>query len=369
MRNISILSFGFALLAFACTAQPKQAILKADTNPKIPFNPEKYVCYQAEKSILVDGVLDDQAWQQAPWSNTFVDIEGDLKEKPAKESKIKMLWDANYFYIAAELKDDHIWGNLKEHDAVIFNDNDFEVFIDPDGDTHNYYEFEINALNTTWDLILTKPYRDNGFSIDNWEIPGMKSAVKIYGSLNNPTDIDDKWTVELAFPWKVLKECNTASAKPVDGSQWRINFSRVQWITEILDGKYVKKKDANEKKMPENNWVWSPQGVIAMHNPETWGYVQFSSQTENVNFVDNADEELKWALRQVYYREKAYLEENSCYTDNYEALRLVEVNLNGDAFQPEIIVHQTGFVATYPSLSEQGVWSIQQDGRIWFSKK
>lgn len=31
-------------------------------------------------------------------------------------------------------------------------DNDFEVFLDPDGDNHNYYEIEINAHNTVWDL-------------------------------------------------------------------------------------------------------------------------------------------------------------------------------------------------------------------------
>ena len=49
---------------------------------------------------------------------------------------------------------------LTEHDSVIFQDNDFEVFIDPDGDNHNYYEIEINALNTEWDLRLPKPYRD-----------------------------------------------------------------------------------------------------------------------------------------------------------------------------------------------------------------
>ena len=26
----------------------------------------------------------------------------------------------------------------------------------------------------------------------------------------------------------------------------------------------------------ESNWVWSPQYQIAMHQPETWGYVQFA---------------------------------------------------------------------------------------------
>ena len=59
-----------------------------------------------------------------------------------------MLWDDDYFYIGAELREPHVWGTLTAHDSVIFHDNDFEVFIDPNGDNHEYYEFEINALGT-----------------------------------------------------------------------------------------------------------------------------------------------------------------------------------------------------------------------------
>ena len=43
------------------------------------------------------------------------------------------------------------------------------MFIDPDGDNHLYYEFEINALNTVWDLLLPKPYRDGGPALNGWE--------------------------------------------------------------------------------------------------------------------------------------------------------------------------------------------------------
>lgn len=63
-----------------------------------------------------------------------------------------MLWDETYFYIYAEMEEPHVWGTLKERDTVIFYNNDFEVFIDATGDTHNYYELEVNALNTAWDL-------------------------------------------------------------------------------------------------------------------------------------------------------------------------------------------------------------------------
>jgi hypothetical protein len=367
--KIYVLPLLFCSLVLACTPRSNESVLKADVSPKIPFNPEQYVCFRAEKSIVVDGVLDDASWQQAPWSNLFVDIEGDLKPKPTKETKIKMLWDSSYFYIAAELKDDHIWGKITAHDAVIFNDNDFEVFIDPDGDSHHYMEFEMNALNTTWDLVISKPYRDKGLVINSWEIPGMKSAVKVYGTINNPTDTDEKWTIELAFPWIVMNECAGKFKMPKDSTQWRINFSRVQWITEVVNGEYIKKKDENGRRLPEHNWVWSPQGVIAMHRPETWGYVQFSTKTSDVSFVENADEDVKWALRQLYHRQYAYNEEYKCYTADVKALKLDEVLLNGEKFQPEIGVNKVGYFASYPSLVQNGAeWIIQNDGKIWLKK-
>jgi len=34
-----------------------------------------------------------------------------------------------------------------------------QIFLDPDGDNHLYYEIEINALGTVWDLLMAKPYR------------------------------------------------------------------------------------------------------------------------------------------------------------------------------------------------------------------
>ncbi|WP_372775988.1 carbohydrate-binding family 9-like protein [Mangrovibacterium sp.] len=371
MKKIEGLKMVFLLMLVAtlgCTQLSSQPVLKADTSPKIPYNPEQYVCFRTETHIVVDGVLDDKSWEQAPWSNEFVDIEGSLQPKPTFATRVKMLWDSDYFYIAAELEEPHIWANITEHDEVMFYDNDFEVFIDPDGDTHNYYEFEMNALNATWDLLLTKPYRDGALVVDSWEIPGLQSAVKIYGTLNDPTDQDEKWTIELAFPWKVLRECNPGQKIPEDGSQWRLGFSRVEWQTEIIDGKYVKKKGANGKNLPESNWVWSPQGVIAMHQPETWGYVQFSAKTNDAAFVQQADEDVKWALRQLYYRQKAYQAENNEFTDNLSALRMAEVKLNEKAFQPEITCYPTGFIASYPSLTEKGNWYIREDGKVWFEK-
>ena len=118
--------------------------------------PKGYVCYRASRPPVIDGKLDEPAWRSAPWTDHFVDIEGDFKPPPRFKTRVKMLWDHLHFYIGAELEEPHVWATLTQRDSVIFHDNDFEVFIDPDGDNHNYYELEINALNSVWDLRLVR---------------------------------------------------------------------------------------------------------------------------------------------------------------------------------------------------------------------
>lgn len=238
-------------------------------------SPLRYVAYRASEAPHVDGKLDDAAWDAAPWSADFVDIEGSVKPTPRFRTRMKMSWDERYFYVAAQMDEPHVWGTLTEHDSVIFHDNDFEVFLDPDGDTLAYGEFEINALNTGWDLFLPKPYRHGGKADNGWEIPGLQTAIHVDGTLNDPSDEDRGWSVELAFPWEVLGKLSSRAAPPADGDEWRINFSRVEWRHQIVDGKYRKVPDTKE-----DNWVWSPQGVIDMHRPETWGFVRFSTKEE-----------------------------------------------------------------------------------------
>jgi hypothetical protein len=236
------------LIAFIAPAQ--------DTQP----TPLSYDCHRTATPIVIDGKLDDPAWQQAPWTSDFVDIEGAAKPTPRFRTRVKMLWDDKYLYIAAELEEPNVTATLREHDSVIFKDNDFEVFIKPLPETESYYEFEMNAFNTGWDLFLNKPYNENGKPDNSWDIAGLKTAVATQGTINNPSDTDQGWTLEIAYPLTAFNSRQSVPP-PQPGTTWRINFSRVEW------------KPGNPK---EDNWVWSPQGVINMHVPARWGYLHFS---------------------------------------------------------------------------------------------
>ena len=321
--------------------------------------PRGYVCMKALAPPKIDGRLDDEAWKNAPWSEDFVDIEGSKQPKPRYRTRMKMIWDDKALYIAAEIEEPHIWGTITSHDAVIFQDPDFEVFIDPDGDNHMYGELELNARNTTWDLLLTKPYKDGGKAVNGWEIIGLKTAVHIDGTLNDSRDVDKSWTVEIAWPWEGLREISNATTPPGDGDTWRINFSRVEWDIAIEDGNYVK-----VKAKPEHNWVWSPQGVIDMHRPERWGYVQFCTKTSGkVDYIPDVSQGVKDRLHEVYYAQREYFKTHGKYTKN-----ILDLGIANDEFgTPEIELSRNRFEATLKASKKAGskLWGITHDSQLW----
>lgn len=354
------------IAAFQSTVQAQDII------PSVEFNPRSYISYKISDSLNIDGNLQEARWKKTEWTKQFLDIEGKAQPAPRFETKVKMLWDDQYFYIAAKLEEPHLWATLEERDAVLFHENNFEVFIDPTGDTHNYYELEVNALGTYWDLMLTKPYRDGGRAINAWDIRGLKVGIGLNGTLNEPADRDSGWTVELAIPWEVLAEAAPEGQLPEDGEIWRVNFSRVQWQIEAKNGKYVKQSDT------EDNWVWSPQGIVNMHYPEMWGYVQFSSDTvgNSQKMADSlgkrSEGQIKWYLRKLYYRQRMYREKNGAYTDQLDKLKEQELRKHmmadldfGQWSKPRIHATKHTFEIYIEHRDSEERWYIREDGRIW----
>jgi hypothetical protein len=326
--------------------------------------PKQYLCYRAPSPIHVDGRLDDPGWQAILWTDPFVDIEGDGKPRPRYSTRAKMLWDDEHFYIAADLREPHIWATLSEWDSVIFHDNDFEVFIDPDGDNHRYAEFEINAMNTGWDLLMPIPYRAGGQAVNSWKIRGLKTAVHVDGTMNNHRDKDRGWSIEIAFPWKALAELWDGPTPPRNGDQWRVNFSRVQWRTTVVDGKYQKIPNRRE-----DNWVWSPQGAVDMHRPEHWGHVQFSTEPLGQDtFRPDPADAIRHLLCRVFYAQFEFHEEHNRWANTIDELRMVGATHKSLAGPLMITPTERGYLVTAEVRLADGTtqrWQIGDDSRVW----
>jgi len=124
------------------------------------------------------------------------------------------------------------WANQTLHDSIIFRDNDFEIFINANGDNYNYNEIEINALGKVWDLFLPSPYRDMGklhtAPLMNWEtiapsqptesqLPTgwtpMQQAIWMNGTINNGTVPSVGWGLEVALPWTIIAQASESAPR------------------------------------------------------------------------------------------------------------------------------------------------------------
>lgn len=290
--------------------------------PQIDFAPPVYVCKRATKPHVLDGKIFKDFWADVPFTDDFLDIEGSTKPIPRFRTRAKMQWDDEYLYIAALLEGPEIWATITQRDSVIFYDNDFEIFIDPDSDTQQYIEFEMNALNTVWDLLLTKAYHDGGLPIDDFDLHGIKSAVFIDGKLNEVSKENHYWSCEVLIPFKSIYAVAKEHRIPKNGEYYRMNFSRVHWQVEEKNGTYVKKiNSATNKAFPEDNWVWSPTGIINIHYPELWGFVFFADEKHsNETFTIPKKEQELYVLRQVYYKQHQFFDDHGAFAKSLEEL-------------------------------------------------
>jgi hypothetical protein len=165
------------------------------------------------------------------------------------------------------------------------------------------------------------------------------------------------------MPWKILKEAAPGRRAPLAGDQWRVNFSRVEWQLEAKGRRYETRRNDRGELLSENNWVWSPQGAIAMHMPERWGYVQFSGALAGTGvdpFVEVPDEAVKWTLRRLYYSQVDFREKNRRYARTLGDLNAAGIPLAG------VQLHATDdlYVISAPA-AKGGVVYIRQDGRVW----
>lgn len=328
-----------------------------------------YYCNRTLTDVKIDGNLNESEWESALWSEAFGDITGNPLLKPLQMTRVKMLWNDTYLYIAACLHEKHISASLKQRDTVIFYDNDFEVFIDPDGDTHHYFEFEVNAYGTYWDLLLSRPYRDGGKAYTEYNADGLLLAVNCLGSINDPSDEDSCWIIEMAIPMNNMLALTQHRQLPVEGDHWRINFSRVDWDYEISDGNYHRKLNSQTGlPVPENNRSWSPQEEVNMHMPEKWGYLVFcDSRPCQTALFNDPDAPARNYLRNLYYFQKKYYGIYKKYCASPDTADAIKTYRQLGLTAPLIVLKDNDYIITTLALGSNKQWHISADGKIWHS--
>ena len=114
---------------------------------------------------------------------------------------------------------------------------------------------------------------------------------------------------------------------------------------------------------PERNWVWSPQGVINMHYPERWGYLQFTRQATTTWQMPVA-ELRKQYLWLVYYRQQEHRQRTGHYAATLAELQLApQVEVEKQASQLELAATPYQFTATLTTAGSPPI-RINDEGLI-----
>jgi hypothetical protein len=269
------------------------------TNRQIPEDRiTHYTSYCVASPITIDGDLEKPVWKAAPKSRRFVDmVSGD----PAFfDTRVACLWDSANLYIGCWIEESAVRASQTERDSFIWLDNDVEFFLDGED---CYYELEINAFNTIYEVFFIyqdalkkesrfdipefdlyernvdvlsgfqdsarygKHHRGRRWAFMDYDFPGLKTAVKVDGKINDPSCVDKGWTVEVALPWDgIAKMFSKRTFPPVNGDTLRMAFFRFEALR-------YHNKTVNESV----GWALNEHGVYDSHIPENFSYLHFST--------------------------------------------------------------------------------------------
>jgi hypothetical protein len=261
-----------------------------------------YIARKISTSIDVDGNIDKDVWRNAQWSKRFVDmVTGD----PGMfNTQSAILWNDTHLYIAFLAEEPFLEARQTERDSLIFLENDLEVFIDG-GDC--YYELEVNAANVIYEVFfIWKDAYTRGSKFDipifdvhqataytfggnydrsaatfwkgthprgirwaftGYDLPGLETAVRVDGTLNDNSDIDKGWSLEIAIPWSSLSLlANGRSIPPSNGDIWTMFLGRFQKL--MASGMEVETHPA---------MVMTSHGIYDTHLPDKWSKIKFIS--------------------------------------------------------------------------------------------
>jgi hypothetical protein len=258
-----------------------------------------YTCRRAKEPFGIDGDLEKPVWKNAEKSRPFVDIV--TGEQAFLGTRMAALWDEKALYIAYWVEEPAVRASLTERDSLIWFDNDVEVFLDGQD---CYYEFEINALGVVYEVFFIyqdalkrgsrfdtsqfdlysrnvdvlsgfqdparfkKHPRGRRWAFMDFDFPGMRSAVRVEGKINDPSVIDKGWTVELAFPWEGFRILRPdKNFPPKEGDTFRAQFFRFEALR------------CNGKTISESaGWALNEHGVYDSHIPENFACLHFSEK-------------------------------------------------------------------------------------------
>lgn len=190
------------LLLILTTLLPFSGLAQKKNNESYQLN-----LRAATSDILIDGVMNEQAWNDAHIATNFFSVLPMDTSFAKVRTEVRMTYDKNHLYLIATcfhaLPGPYMVESLRRDFAFGKNDN-FLLFMDTFDDQTNGFSFGANAAGAQWDGIMYE-----GGKVDlSWDNK-WTSHVKNY---------EDKWVFEMAIPFKSIRYKKGIT-------RWGINFS------------------------------------------------------------------------------------------------------------------------------------------------
>ena len=226
-----------------------------------PSELPSYTIERVSSGITVDGRADEEDWQAAALIELIVPWLHDAAE-PVQETEVRMLWSATDLFIVYKCADPYIGAEILDHDGATYLEDTVEIFATPNPDhVFNYYGYEMNVLGTLLDYVTF--WRDGQRLTGGagWQSEGVRIATTIDGTLNDHSDRDTGWVLEIAIPFDNFRHLG-GRIPPRDGDRWRLNLNR---CAGRKAGQYA---------------MWSDSGTPKpqFHVPERFGIAVFSGR-------------------------------------------------------------------------------------------
>jgi hypothetical protein len=159
---------------------------------------------------LIDGILDEDIWQNAHAVSGFVQFSPDRGAPASLETVVKVLYDDDFIYFGFLCFDPDpgkVVLGMNKRDSITTGTDSVTVSIDTFNDNRTCYYFRTNPSGVQYDGRAT----ENGQSYNNaWD-----GIWKSQGAW-----VEQGWSAEMVIPFKILKY------QPGENRTWGIQFSR-----------------------------------------------------------------------------------------------------------------------------------------------
>jgi hypothetical protein len=223
--SVLILS-GLLAAASPASAQPAGPA----TQPAVAPAPiHRASAARAPAAPTIDGLLNDEAWQQAQPIDTFTQIEPSEGQPATERTEVRILYTANTIYIGVQCFDEDpskIVTTDSRRDSALTGQDSFQMIFDTYHDRQNGFIFGTNAVGIQYDAQVRNEGETlrggppTGLGGGNTGGAGAGVNTNWDGSWNVKTAVHEHgWSAEFAIPLRTLRYGPPPQV-------WGVNFSR-----------------------------------------------------------------------------------------------------------------------------------------------